>query len=110
MSQQANPRVIGGFVLGALILVVAAILFFSSGRYFQRTTLLVTYFPGTVQGLSIGARVEFQGVQVGEVTGIELNYWRDEKRFAIPVYFEIWPERLHLFGDDATRELTHEEM
>jgi paraquat-inducible protein B len=109
MSQQTNPRVIGGFVLGALILVIAAILFFSGGRYFERTTELVTYFPGTVQGLSIGARVEFQGVQIGEVTDIQLNYWRNEKRFAIPVYYEIWPERLHLFGEDATTELTHEE-
>jgi paraquat-inducible protein B len=29
MSRQANPTVIGGFVLGALVLVVAAILIFS---------------------------------------------------------------------------------
>ncbi len=109
MSQQASPRAIGGFVLGALILVITAILLFSGGRYFQRTTQMVTYFPGTVQGLSIGARVEFQGVQVGEVTDIQLNYWRKDKRFAIPVYYEIWPENLHLYGEDSSRELSHEE-
>jgi paraquat-inducible protein B len=110
MSQQANPKVIGGFVLGALVLIIAAILFFNSGRYFSKTTHLVTYFPGTVQGLSVGARVEFQGVQVGEVTDIQLNFWRKAQRFAIPVFYDIWPERVHLFGEDTKEELSPKEQ
>jgi hypothetical protein len=36
MSKQANPTVIGGFVLGALALVVAGILIFSSAAWFKQ--------------------------------------------------------------------------
>lgn len=99
MSKQANPMAIGGFVLGALALVVIAILVFSSGALFQRKTEAVTYFPGTVQGLTVGARVEFQGVQVGEVTDITLDYRPEQQQFSIPVYYDIWRESVTVMGE-----------
>jgi paraquat-inducible protein B len=101
MSKQANPMAIGGFVLGALALVVIAILVFSSGRLFQPKTEAVTYFPGTVQGLTVGARIEFQGVQVGEVTEIRLDFRPEQKQFRIPVYYDLWPESVTVMGERA---------
>jgi paraquat-inducible protein B len=98
MSKQANPTVIGGFVLGALILVVVAILVFSSGVWFKQRVAMVTYFPGSVQGLSVGAQVQFQGVAVGQVTGIRVNYVPSENGFRIPVTYDIWPETLGAIG------------
>lgn len=92
--------VIGGFVLGALILFVAAILLFSSGVLFQDKLQLVSYFPGTVQGLSNGARVEFEGVQVGQVTEIALEYHADDGSFSIPVHYEIWSDHISIVGGD----------
>jgi paraquat-inducible protein B len=100
MSKQANPVVIGGFVLGALALIVIAILVFSSGALFRETRHMVSYFPGTVQGLNTGARVEFQGVQVGQVTDISLEYYIDEGKFLIPVQYEIWPDHTKLIGPE----------
>ncbi len=34
MSTKANPKVIGGFVVGAAVLITAAILLFGSGDFF----------------------------------------------------------------------------
>lgn len=99
MSQQANPMAIGGFVLGALALLVIAILVFSSGRLFQAKTEAVTYFPGTVQGLTVGAPVEFQGVQVGEVTEIRLDYRPEQRQFRIPVSYDLWRDSVTVMGE-----------
>ena len=104
MSKQANPMAIGGFVLGALALAVIAILVFSSDALFKSKIRIVTYFPGTVQGLNIGARVEFQGVQIGQVVDIKLQYWQGKGRFRIPVYYDFWPKSLNILGGDSQNE------
>ena len=98
MSRQANPVAIGGFVLGALVLIVVAILVLSSGTLFRTKTQAVSYFPGTVQGLTAGSRVVFQGVQVGEVTEIQLDYHPTDDQFLIPVRYDIWQDSVTVAG------------
>jgi paraquat-inducible protein B len=108
MSKQANPTVIGGFVLGALALVVIAIMVFGSGALFREQVPMVTYFPGSVQGLSVGAGVQFEGVTVGRVTGIELSFSPDTGTFSVPVTYEVWPESVSILGaasDDSPAEI-----
>jgi paraquat-inducible protein B len=99
MSRQANPTVIGGFVLGALILVVVAIIVFGSGAWFMKRVSVVTYFPGSVQGLSVGAQVQFDGVQIGQVTAIGLDYMTTTTSFRIPVTYDIWPSAIDVVGE-----------
>ena len=41
-----RPAALGGFILGALVLAVAAILFFGSSRLFSQTSPFVVYFNG----------------------------------------------------------------
>lgn len=101
MSHQASPTVIGGFVLGALVLVVAAIIIFGSGALLKERVAMVTYFPGSVQGLSVGAQVQFQGVQVGQVTAIGLDYVVEDASFRIPVSYDIWPDAIGVIGEEA---------
>lgn len=101
MSKQANPTVIGGFVLGALTLVVIAILVFGSGALFRERVPMVTYFPGSVQGLSVGAGVQFEGVTVGRVTGIELSFSTDTGIFSVPVTYEVWPDSVRILGAES---------
>lgn len=101
MSKKASPMAIGGFVLGAMVLAIATILLFSSEALFRSKIPMVTFFPGTIQGLRVGSSVEFQGVQVGQVTDIELDYWPSEGSFSIPVYYELWPEALNVREGDA---------
>lgn len=98
MSKQANPAVIGGFVLGALIVVVIAILVFSGGGLLRERVQLVTHFPGSIQGLTVGAPVQFEGVPVGQVTRIGLDYVVDEDSFRIPVDYEVWPQQVRIRG------------
>jgi len=105
MSKQANPTVIGGFVLGALALVIIAILALSSGALLRERIKMVTYFPGSVQGLSVGAQVQFQGVPIGQVTNIGVDYLPERNSFRIPVDFEIWPQNVHVMGGNGEADV-----
>ena len=70
MSEKANPRQTGLFVIGALVLVVAAVLALSSGQWFKQHDRFVAFFDGSVKGLQVGAPVTFSGVQIGEVKAV----------------------------------------
>lgn len=70
MSKQANPKIIGGFVLGALALVVFVFIIFGSAELFRKTYIFVTYFRRDVTGLRVGSPVKVRGVDIGSVTKI----------------------------------------
>lgn len=89
MSQKANPAAIGGFVLGAVALTVAAVLILGAGKLFQSTTRFVIYFSGSVVGLDEGAPVLFRGVQVGRVAQIRAFYYTERDEIEIPVYVDL---------------------
>jgi paraquat-inducible protein B len=74
MSKQANPKVIGGFVLGALALIVIVFVIFGSAEFFKKTNGFVIYFEGDVTGLRIGSPVKVRGVDIGSVTKINPLY------------------------------------
>lgn len=101
MGKRANPKLIGAFVLGALVLVVAGLMVFGSGEFLKRTLSFVFYFEGSVNGLNKGAPVKFQGVRIGQVTDvlIELNY--SNATIRTPVYAEIEPDRVVAMGVDG---------
>ncbi|WP_058555054.1 MlaD family protein [Thiohalocapsa sp. ML1] len=111
MSKQANPTVIGGFVLGALTLAVVAVLVFSSGAWMRERVPIVTDFSTTVQGLNVGSQVLFQGVPVGQVTNIGVDYAPAPERFRIRVSYEVWPRQLQIVDvadGGSMRELLQE--
>jgi paraquat-inducible protein B len=94
MSKQANPRIIGAFVIGALALVVAGVLILGSGRFFKERKNFVMFFQGSVQGLNKGAAVAFKGVRIGSVTDIKVFFDTQQKALLIQVLVEIEPGRL----------------
>ena len=65
MGSKANPTLIGVFMLGAVILIVASVLFFSRATWFSQSQDIIMYFPSSVNGLNIGAPVKFDGVEIG---------------------------------------------
>jgi paraquat-inducible protein B len=67
VSAPTHPRLVGAFVLGAIALVLAAIVLLSSAAWFERKVYFSLFFPGSVKGLDKGAPVTFRGVKVGEV-------------------------------------------
>jgi paraquat-inducible protein B len=98
MSKQANKTVIGIFVVGAIALVVVAIVVLGSGKFFKKTLKTVCYFEGSVGGLNIGAPVVFRGVKIGSVTRVVLSLDPSKLIFTIPVYIEIEPDKLTVTG------------
>jgi len=96
MAKQASKTLIGGFVVGAVALIVAGVLVFGSGQFFQERTKYVLYFRGSLKGLSVGAPVLFQGVQVGSVTDISLETDAEELTHQIPVTIEINPKKFKI--------------
>ena len=99
MSAKANPTRIGFFVVGAIVLLMGSLVVFGSGQLFQKTERYVAFFEGSLTGLSIGAPVTFRGVPIGSVTEIQVQYFADDQRMLIPVFFELIPGRLQLIGE-----------
>ena len=94
MSKQANPTLIGGFVVGAIGLLALAIAIFGGAELFARKTVLVSYFDGSVKGLRMGADVAFRGVRVGFVRNIELLTEIDSLAPKIEITMELLPETM----------------
>jgi paraquat-inducible protein B len=109
MARRANPAMIGAFVLGAVVLAVAALVVFGGGKFFRTTTRLVAYFDGSLKGMAIGAPVTFNGVKIGAVTDFKViidtknvgaahrvdDYIETSSTITTPVYFEIDADRLY---------------
>jgi paraquat-inducible protein B len=89
MNKKTSPALIGGFVLGAITLLVVAVIAFGSGSLFRKTKEFVVFFDGTVNGLNIGAPVKFRGVEIGSVKNILLQLDKSMEVPRIPVIFEV---------------------
>jgi paraquat-inducible protein B len=94
MSKQASMKMIGVFVVGAVILLTAAIVIFSSGQFFQQQNLYVLYFDESVRGLNAGAPVYFKGVKVGVVKDVRLFYKPEIETLHSAVVIELDASRI----------------
>jgi paraquat-inducible protein B len=61
---------------------------------YRRRVKYLAYFDGSVSGLSVGAPVTFQGLRVGDVTSVRLEYDAASDMLRVPVHFEVQPERV----------------
>jgi len=52
------------------------------------------YFTQSMRGLSVGAPVEFRGIVIGEVKGMNIEPNETQTGFRFPVAIEIYPARL----------------
>jgi paraquat-inducible protein B len=64
-------------------------------RYTVKRDMIIE-IKDSVRGLSVGAPVEFRGLQIGKVTDIDLDADFENLDFTVPVRIELEPERLHL--------------
>jgi len=94
MNKKISPALIGVFVIGAMALIVIAIVVFGSGRLFRQTREFVLYFDGSVNGLRVGAPVKIKGVEIGAVKDIRLQLDQGAELNKIPVIVEIDLEKL----------------
>ena len=101
MNKKISPTLIGTFVVGALALVVIAVLMFGSGRFFRTTKDFVLYFEGSVNGLRVGAPVKFRGVEIGSVKNILLRLDKEDTELRIPVIIELELEKFTSKGSSG---------
>lgn len=73
MESKANYALVGLFVLLALAGVLSFIVWFSNAQFDQQYDEYDVVFQGAVRGLSQGSEVRFNGLPVGEVTGLSLD-------------------------------------
>jgi paraquat-inducible protein B len=109
MSKKANKTLIGVFVVAAIVMLVAAVLIFGSGKFFREKTQYVAFFEGSVKGLRIGAPVMFRGVAIGEVTNISLVYHMQDTSFEIPVIITLYPDKIVGMGLEMSEQTPAEE-
>ena len=90
MSKPVNPAIIGGFSLGALALLVIALLIFGVGESLKADKVqYVVFFDSSLNGLDVGAPVKLQGVKIGQVKEISVQLDRKQGKLYKPVVLEI---------------------
>jgi len=83
---------IGIFVVFSIFLFMTAIIIFGGNRFFNKESLVITYFEGSLQGLSIGAPVTYRGVTVGQVKDIKIHITTNgqpNQKLIIPVLISL---------------------
>jgi paraquat-inducible protein B len=110
MSKQASPTIIGTFVVGAIGLIIGALILFGSGALFSDKQTFVTYFDGSIQGLRVGANVNFRGVRIGQVRDVHVRFDNSMNEFDLPVYIELEPGAIRStqeiqFTSDDSKEM-----
>jgi paraquat-inducible protein B len=105
MSRQASSKMIGAFVVGAFVLVVAAIVTFGSIHFMTESFTMVAYFEGSLKGLNVGAPILFQGAPIGSVTSIRVQYDAQEGRVRLPVLLKITRENIEIVDEGLHPEV-----
>jgi len=72
MSTQAHSFKVGLFVIGAVAIGTALLIWLGVSEFLSETRKYVTYFDESVQGLEIGSPVKFMGVVIGNVSLIKV--------------------------------------
>jgi paraquat-inducible protein B len=103
--RRPNPAAIGAFVIGAIALAVAALLFFGGGVLREKRMAVVSFFDGSVAGLRVGAPVTFRGVPVGGVKAMGVRINPQTGRSIIQVNMQLMPDRVTVYGVQPPREV-----
>jgi paraquat-inducible protein B len=69
-----------------------------SEKTYTRKNKYLLHFDSGVRGLKIGAPVELQGIQIGQVLDVNLEFDVEKEAFRIPVLIETEPDRIKATG------------
>jgi paraquat-inducible protein B len=104
MARKTNPKLIGGFVVGAIVLAIAGLMAFGGGEFLKPKAEAVIFFQGSLGGLDVGAPVTFRGVKIGTVTAIVIEYDVAKQVLHIPVYMQLEPEKLQIVSGERNEK------
>ncbi len=84
---------IGLFVIFSVVLFMTAIVIFGGNKFFAKENLMISYFEGSLKGLSVGADVTYRGVSIGQVKEIKIHIRSDsssnKQKILIPVLISL---------------------
>ena len=90
MRKEPNKRAIGLFLIVGFALFLGLIgQSVLSKIYADRKDVVVMYFNESLQGLSEGSPIVFQGVEVGKVTRVQLVTDKKDLKFSVVVYARL---------------------
>jgi paraquat-inducible protein B len=107
MSEKPHTVAIGAFIVGALLIALTTILFVLGSGFGDKDTVIMV-FEGSVKGLNVGAPVTLRGVEIGQVTKIELILDSDTVELIMLVEADFYDKNIREEGssdDDITEEL-----
>jgi paraquat-inducible protein B len=110
MASRNDYAVIGSFVLGAIVLLVTALLLFGSGVLLQDKARFIIHFQDAMKGLNTGAPVRYRGVAIGQVRSVVVHVTPDQWRSYNSVIIEINGRTLHLGETTKSLEKTMPEL
>ena len=113
MGKRVSPAVIGAFVIASFAILIVALIVVGSGKMFRRPVRFVCMFQGNLNGLKVGAPVKVRGVQIGEVSAIQLRILPSQgklrseiKGLRMPVFIDV--DRAQLLSKGGTGEALEE--
>jgi len=105
VSDKPHTVAIGAFVLGALLIGITFVIFALGSNFGQTRETVVMVFDGSVKGLNVGAPVALRGVQIGQVTRVELMLNGDSLDLIMLVEAQVSGENIKRLGSD-TKDVT----
>lgn len=84
-GQRTNEWKLGLFVVTALAVGLASIVWLGAEQFERKIIPAWTYFDESVQGLDVGSKVKFRGVSIGTVA--QIGVAPDRRRVAVLMHF-----------------------
>jgi paraquat-inducible protein B len=97
----ARPRLVGLFVIGAALLLLAGVLAVSQGGLFTQWRTWVVFLPGGASGLREGSPVTMRGVAIGQVKDVELFFTGRGHEVGIMVVIQVRRGSIKTLGGEA---------
>jgi paraquat-inducible protein B len=73
MSDKTQNVATGAFVVGALLIAIVTLLYLL-GSGLRQTEKFIMVFDGAAKGLNVGAPIALRGVQIGQVTDVDVVF------------------------------------
>ncbi|MEE4146951.1 MAG: MlaD family protein [Halieaceae bacterium] len=105
MSDKSHNAAIGAFVIGAILIAITMVIFALGTGFGRQSEKVVMVFEGSVKGLKVGAPVALRGVQIGQVTAVELMLNADNLDLTMLVEAELSSSNIKRLGT-STKDVT----
>jgi paraquat-inducible protein B len=89
VKTKVSPAFVGAFVIGAFALGVIALLSFGGISLFSKPQRFIVYFNESIHGLDLGSPVKLQGVRVGRVVDLNVQFNEVTKQSVVRVVCEF---------------------